>query len=69
MIEIGHNGAGYSSGLFGHPNPQDSEGSFQPSRFKRLTMNLNLFQESNAKQNSGAKLGEFSFTAACYVVW
>ena len=71
MIEIGHDRAGYSSGLLGHPNPQESEGLFQPSRFKRLTMNLNLFQEPNAsdqessKQNSGAKLCEFSFTAAC----
>ena len=58
MLEIGQAGT------------QDSEGLFQPSRFKRLTMNLNLFQEPNAsdqessKQNCGAKLCEFSFTAA-----
>ena len=74
MIEIAQNRAGYSSGLFGNPNPQASEGLFQPSRFKRLTINLNLFQELNAsdqessKQNSGAKLCEFSFTACSMLV-
>ena len=51
----------------GQPSTQDSEGLFQHSRFKRLTMNLNLFQEPNAsdqessKQNCGAKLREFVF--------
>ena len=63
MIEIG-------SGLDGQPSNKSSEDLFQPSRFKRLTMNLNLFQEPNlthqesSEQSCGAKLCKFSYWAA-----
>ena len=63
MIEIG-------SGLDGHPSNQSSEDLFQQSRFKRLTMNFNLFQEPNltdqesSEQSFGTKLCKFSVRAA-----
>ena len=62
MIEIG-------SSLDGHPSTQSSEGLFQPSRFKRLTMNFNLYpepiltNEESSEQSCGAKLCKFSFRA------
>ena len=63
MIEI-------ASGLDGHPSNKSSVDLFQPSRFKRLTMNLNLYQEPNitnqesSEQSRGTKFCKFSFRAA-----
>ena len=63
MIEIG-------SSLDGHPSNKSSEDLFQPSRFKRLTMNFNLNPEPNltnqksSEQSCGAKLCKFSFKEA-----
>ena len=57
-------------GLDGHPPSESSEDLSKPSRFKRLTMNLNLFQEpiltdqESSEQSCGAKLCKFSFRAA-----
>ena len=58
IIEIG-------SDLDGHPSNKSFVDLFQPSRFKRLTMNFNLYQEPNitnqesSEQSSGAKFCKF----------